>query len=163
MDEEPLLLSCLLPPANIRIPLSATSKEDAIDELADVLASLDLIADKEAMLRLVWDRENMMSTGIGYGVAIPHALSADVAEPVAALGTKPAGIDYGSLDGKPASIVFLLISPKTDSSPHIKILAHLSRVFRHEEVRGKLLGCSSAEEAASVIREAERQHGQGES
>jgi fructose-specific phosphotransferase system IIA component len=163
MDEEPLLLSSLLPPANILIPLSATSKQGAVEELAALLSRLGQMPDKEDMLRLIWDREKIMSTGIGYGIAIPHALSDNVTEPAAALGTKPAGIEYGSLDGKPASIVFLLISPKADSSPHIKILAHLSRVFRHAAVRDSLLGCSSAEDAAAVIREAELRHGQGES
>ncbi len=129
----------------------------------DLLARLGQIPDKEGTLRLIWDREKLMSTGIGYGVAIPHALSDEVTEPAAALGTKPAGIDYASLDGKPASILFLLVSPTADSSPHIKILARLSRVFRHAAVRDRLLGCTTAEEAAAVIREAELQHGQGDS
>jgi fructose-specific PTS system IIC-like component len=163
MDEEPLLLTSLLPAANIRIPLRATSKQGAIEELVDLLSDLGQVGDKERALRLIWEREKLMSTGIGYGVAIPHALSHDVTEPSAALGIKPAGIDYASLDGKPATILFLLVSPQADSSPHIRVLARLSRVFRHEAVRDELVRSATADEAAAVIRAAELQHGRGES
>jgi fructose-specific phosphotransferase system IIA component len=163
MDEQPLLLTSLLPAANIRIPLRATSKQGAVEELVDLLSSLGQIGDRERTLRLVWEREKLMSTGIGYGVAIPHALSDAVTVPSAALGIKPGGIDYAALDGKPATILFLLVSPQADNSPHIRILARLSRVFRHEEVRDELARSATAEEAAAVIRAAELQHGRGES
>jgi fructose-specific phosphotransferase system IIA component len=163
MDEEPLLLSSLLPPENIVIPLCSATKEEVVEELVDLLVSRGSIVSKDDTLRMLWEREKLMSTGIGYGVAIPHILSEHVKEPAAALGLQPCGVDYASLDGKPATLVFLLISPKSDDSPHIRILAHLSRVFRHESVREKLLSCTSTHEAARVIRDAELLYGQGES
>jgi fructose-specific phosphotransferase system IIA component len=162
MIEEPLLLSSLLPPENVVVPLSASTKEEAVEELLDLLVAYGIVTDKQEMLRLIWERENVMSTGIGYGVAIPHTISNKVTQPAASLGLKPSGIDYNSLDGKPATILFLLISPELDASPHVKILAHFSRVFRHAAVREKLLACTSGEEASAVIREAEAQYGQGE-
>ena len=97
-----------------------------------------------------------MSTGIGDGIAIPHGKSAAVTELVAAMGTQRRGVDFDALDGEPAFVFFLLVSPANVSGPHIKALARISRLLKNDAFKKKLIEANSAEEIIAIIEVAER-------
>ena len=97
-----------------------------------------------------------MSTGIGDGIAIPHGKSAAATELVAAMGTQRRGVDFDALDGEPAFVFFLLVSPANVSGPHIKALARISRLLKNDAFKKKLIQANSAEEIIATIEAAER-------
>ena len=138
------------------VDLKGDSKEDIIAELVDSLPAGDAITDREQVLQAVLDREKIMSTGIGDGIAIPHGKSTAVTELVAAMGTQQRGVDFDALDGEPAFVFFLLVSPANVSGPHIKALARISRLLKNDVFKKKLIEASSAEEIIATIEEAER-------
>ena len=138
------------------VDLKGESKEDIIAELVNSLPAGDAITDREQVLQAVLDREKIMSTGIGDGIAIPHGKSAAVTELVAAMGTQRRGVDFDALDGEPAFVFFLLVSPANVSGPHIKALARISRLLKNDEFKKKLIEADSAEEIIATIEAAER-------
>ena len=149
------LLDILSPESTI-VDLKGESKEDIIAELVNSLPVGDAITDREQVLQAVLDREKIMSTGIGDGIAIPHGKSAAVTELVAAMGTQRRGVDFDALDGEPAFVFFLLVSPANVSGPHIKALARISRLLKNDEFKKKLIEADSAEEIIATIEAAER-------
>ena len=149
------LLDILSPESTI-VDLKGESKEDIITELVNSLAVGDTITDRDQVLQAVLDREKIMSTGIGDGIAIPHGKSAAVTELVAAMGTQRRGIDLDALDGEPAFVLFLLVSPANVSGPHIKALARISRLLKNDAFKKKLIEANSAEEIIATIEAAER-------
>ena len=138
------------------VDLKGESKEDIIAELVNSLAGGDAITDRDQVLQAVLDREKIMSTGIGDGIAIPHGKSAAATELVAAMGTQRRGVDFDALDGEPAFVFFLLVSPANVSGPHIKALARISRLLKNDEFKKKLIEANSAEEIIATIEAAER-------
>ena len=138
------------------VDLKGESKEDIIAELVNSLPVGDAITDRDQVLQAVLDREKIMSTGIGDGIAIPHGKSAAVTELVAAMGTQRRGVDFDALDGEPAFVFFLLVSPANVSGPHIKALARISRLLKNDEFKKKLIEADSAEEIIATIEAAER-------
>lgn len=135
----------------IILQLQAADKRSAIAELVNAIDSSGKVTDVQQVLGAVLDREKIMSTGIGNGVAIPHGKSDAVSELVAALGIKKEGIDFESLDGEPAFIFFLLVSPPDISGPHIKALARISRLLKDEEFRKALIDSKTSQEAIDLI------------
>ncbi len=138
------------------VDLQGESKEEIITELVNSLPVGDAVSDRNQVLQAVLDREKIMSTGIGDGIAIPHGKSAAVTELVAAMGTQRRGMDFDALDGEPAYVFFLLVSPANVSGPHIKALARISRLLKNEEFKKKLIDANSAEEIIATIEAAER-------
>ena len=138
------------------VDLQGESKEEIITALVNSLPVSDSITDRSQVLQAVLDREKIMSTGIGDGIAIPHGKSAAVTELVAAMGTQRRGMDFDALDGEPAYVFFLLVSPANVSGPHIKALARISRLLKNEEFKKKLVEANSAEEIIATIEAAER-------
>ena len=138
------------------VDLKGESKEDIIAELVNSLPVGDAITDRDQVLQAVLDREKIMSTGIGDGIAIPHGKSAAVTELVAAMGTQRRGIDFDALDGEPAFVFFLLVSPANVSGPHIKALARISRLLKNDAFKKKLIEADSAEDIIATIEAAER-------
>ncbi len=149
------LLDILSPESTI-VDLKGESKEDIISELVNSLVVGDSITDRDQVLQAVLDREKIMSTGIGDGIAIPHGKSAAVTELVAAMGTQRRGVDFDALDGEPAFVFFLLVSPANVSGPHIKALARISRLLKNDAFKKKLIEANSAEEIIATIEVAER-------
>lgn len=119
--------------------LDSRTKSDVLEKLASLLANSGKIKEREAFLQAIYARENEGSTGIGYGVAIPHGKSAAVIEPAIAFGRSPAGIDFGSLDGKPAKLFFMIAVPEEAEDLHLHTLAKLSRKLMHEAFRNELM------------------------
>jgi PTS system nitrogen regulatory IIA component len=138
------------------IDLAGETKEDIISELVDSLEVGDSITDRATVLQAVLEREKIMSTGIGDGIAIPHGKSGAVVKLVAALGTQKRGVDFEALDGEPAYVFFLLVSPANVSGPHIKALARISRLLKNDDFKKKLIAADSAEEVIAIIEVEER-------
>jgi PTS system nitrogen regulatory IIA component len=137
------------------VDLKGETKEDIIAELVDSLA-IDAITDRKKVLQAVLEREKIMSTGIGDGIAIPHGKSDAVVKLVAALGTQRRGVDFEALDGEPAYVFFLLVSPANVSGPHIKALARISRLLKNDDFKKKLIAAGSSTEIIEIIESEER-------
>ena len=150
-----MLLTDLLTPDRIRIPLHARTKDELLEELVDVVADADPLTDRSELLRAVRERESVLSTGIGNGVAIPHGKSVAVPQLRMAAGTAEHEIDFDALDGQPVRLLFLLVGPESAAGPHIKALSRISRIIRQDSVRERLLNATSAEEFYNALREAE--------
>jgi mannitol/fructose-specific phosphotransferase system IIA component (Ntr-type) len=149
-----LLLSDLLTPERIKIPLAARSKDELLRELVGVVADAGK-GDREDVLRAVREREAVLSTGIGHGVAIPHGKSAAVNELRMAAGRVAEPVDFDALDGQPVSLVFLLVGPESAAGPHIKALSRISRIVRRDDVRERLIAARNAHEFLQALQEAE--------
>ena len=138
------------------IDLKGETKKDIIAELIDTLAVGDAISDRDKVLQAVLEREKIMSTGIGDGIAIPHGKSDAVERLVAALGTQRRGVDFEALDGEPAYVFFLLVSPANVSGPHIKALARISRLLKNDDFKKKLIAAEASAEIIEIIGTEER-------
>lgn len=149
-----MLLTELLTPERIKIPLEARSKEELLRELVSAVTGSDR-EDHDDVLRAVREREAVLSTGIGHGVAIPHGKSAAVGELRMAAGRTREPIDFDALDGQPVSLVFLLVGPESAAGPHIKALSRISRIVRRDDVRDRLIAASSADEFLQALQDAE--------
>jgi fructose-specific phosphotransferase system IIA component len=150
-----MILTQILQPECVKVPLAGTDKESVIRELVDLLDSNKLLADKNEVLQAVLGRENTRSTGIGSGIAIPHGKCKGVRELVMAMGVSPRGIDFQSIDGKPVYIFVLLASPIDKTGPHIQALARISRLMLDEDFKNKLQSSASAEQLYNLISEKE--------
>ncbi|AKN30005.1 PTS fructose transporter subunit IIA [Clostridium carboxidivorans P7] len=131
--------------------LKATNKDEAIKELIQVLYDDGKITDKEKFRQAVLKREEEFSTGIGMGIAIPHGKSDAVKEPSITFGRSNKGIDYESMDDKPAYLFFLISVPEESSDIHLRALSEISRKLMHTEIREKLFKAQSFEEFIEVF------------
>ena len=148
-------LSDLLNEDAISLSLKARDKESSIKELVQLLESAHRVDTKGEILSKVLQRESMMSTGIGNGVAIPHGKTRLLDQLVASCGVSGAGIDFDSLDGEPATLFILLVSPESLRGPHVKALANVSRLLKEESVRDTLRSSETPTRFLAALREAE--------
>jgi PTS system nitrogen regulatory IIA component len=131
--------------------IRATDKAGVIREFAGLLASAGKVRDPEELARTVLDREAQGSTGIGDGIAIPHAKSASLRESIVAFGRSRKGVDFQTLDGRPAYLFFLLVSPSDQPGEHLKTLARISRLIRNAALRERLLASSGRDEIQRLL------------
>ena len=148
-------LTQILQPEYIKVPLQSRDKESAIAELVDLLNSQNRILDREAALNSVLIREKTRSTGIGSGIAIPHGKCKGVKELVIAIGIARDPIDFYSIDGKPVSIIILLLSPLDQTGPHIQALAGISKLMLDTQFKNSLEKAQSAQHLYDLIRQKE--------
>jgi fructose-specific phosphotransferase system IIA component len=140
-----MVLTRALSPACVKVPLEGTDKDSIITELVDSLNENGLLPDRDGTLDGIFDREHIRSTGVGYGIAIPHGHSASVRDLAMAVGIPRAPVDFDSVDGKPVSIVVLLVSPARQTGPHIQALARISRMLLDPEFREAVQRAPSAQ------------------
>lgn len=150
-----MLLTDLLTPDRIRIPLLSDSKDDLLHELVEIVAGTAAVENPADILRAVREREAVLSTGIGHGVAIPHGKSPTVSEIVLAAGVSRNPVDFEALDGRPVRLFFLLVGPDSAAGQHVKVLSRVSRLLRRESTRKSLVEAASAEEFYSILAGAE--------
>lgn len=148
-------LSDLVAPDAILPRLLATSRRQAIQALADALARASGL-DARAVFDAALIRERLSGTGMGEGVAIPHAFVAGVTRPIGAFARLEPAQDFEALDGRPADLVFLLISPPDRSGDHLKAFARISRFMRRADIREKLRAARGAHELAALFAGAAR-------
>ena len=150
-----MVLTQILEPACIKVPLAGRDKESVITELVDILDANGLLVDKNDVLQAVLSRENTRSTGIGSGIAIPHGKCKGVEDLVMAIGISRQGVDFQSIDNKPVHIIVLLASPTDRTGPHIQALARISRLMLDEEFKNKLQNAQSSQELYDLINDKE--------
>jgi nitrogen PTS system EIIA component len=153
-----MTLMDILSPNSVIVGLKGETKEGIITELVSALEVDEVITDRDRVLQAVLEREKIMSTGIGDGIAIPHGKSDAVVHLTAALGTQKRGVDFEALDGEPAYVFFLLVSPANVSGPHIKALARISRLLKNDDFKKKLINASSPGEIMAIIENEEKTH-----
>lgn len=137
----------------VTVNLKATDKEGTIRELVDLLVKAEEIKNKEDLVKALLSREALGSTGIGQGIGIPHAKSANVKELVAAFGVSQKGVNFDSLDGDPVYIFFLLIAPEESAGPHLKALARISRMLKDKFFRELLRKSKDEKDILRIIQE----------
>jgi mannitol/fructose-specific phosphotransferase system IIA component (Ntr-type) len=135
--------------------MRATERWPAIVELIDLLVSQGKIkpADRDSILASLKQREETMSTGIGFGIAIPHCSSDRLGEVVAAFGRSSNGIEFDALDNAPVKFVVLFIVPKNQFQTHLRTLASIAKFLNDRSVRERLAKANAAEEILGIFRE----------
>ena len=141
----------VLQPADVIIDLKASSRDEALAELADRLAERQPSVSSDELLRLLLDRESLGSTGIGEGLAIPHCKSPAITSPVLLFARSSAGIDFRAVDGRPVHLIFLLVAPEGAAGLHLKLLARLSRLLKEPMVRTRLMTAATPEEVSLIV------------
>ncbi len=140
----------------ITIQLFASSKEAVIVELLELLFQAGKVNDKSKALNAVLEREKTISTGMGHGIALPHAKTDAVNQMCVAVGIKQPGkkgVDWNSLDGKPAEIVFLILSPKENPGPYLQLLASITGILNNEKARDELRHSASRSDLIAYMVE----------
>ncbi len=150
-----MILTQILQPDCIRVPVENRDKEAVITELVDLLDANDLLLDRDVALEAVIVRERTQSTGTGAGIAIPHGKCNAVKELVMAIGIAHEPIEFNSIDGKPVTILILLVSPADQTGPHIQALATISRLMLNEEFRQQLEKVTSSDEVYELLNNQE--------
>jgi PTS system fructose-specific IIC component len=141
----------LLTKSTILLNVEGRKKEEAIDQLVDVLVNAKKITNRAEFKAAILKREEQSTTGIGEGIAIPHAKTKVVKEAAIAFGKSVAGIDYQSLDGQPAHLFFMIAAPEGANNTHLEALARLSGLLMKQEVRDQLMEATTADEIIKVI------------
>lgn len=145
----------LLTKETIAMDLSASDKNGVIDELVNQLDSAGKLSDIAQFKEAIHNRESQSTTGIGEGIAIPHAKVAAVKSPAIAFGKSKEGVDYQSLDGQPAHLFFMIAAPEGGAQTHLDALAKLSGILMDDTVRENLLQANSKEEILRIIDDAD--------
>ncbi|MED4270854.1 fructose-specific PTS transporter subunit EIIC [Geobacillus stearothermophilus] len=145
----------LLTKETMILALQAKTKGEVIDELAEKLAEAGAVSDVEVFKQAIWAREKQSTTGVGDGIAIPHAKTAAVKRPAVAFGRSAEGIDYESLDGKPSHLFFMIAAPEGGEQTHLEALARLSSMLMDASFRAQLETASSEEEIVRLFAEKE--------
>ncbi len=140
--------------------IKATDKIGVIREFAEVLKAAGRVEDAEALVRVLLERESLGSTGIGDGVAIPHGKLSFISDMVVAFGRSSRGVDFQSLDAKPAYLFFLLVTPDDKPGDHLKALARISRILKNPELRENLKRTSDRQELKRLLYEEDSKYPQ---
>ena len=135
----------------ISFELKAQSKEKAIEELVNLASKSKLVKDKAELLSSVMEREKLVTTGVGYGVAFPHAKTKAVKGIVIAFGRSDKGIDFDAMDKKPAYLFFLIAAPEDAIGAHLNVMARLSYIMRSEKNRETLMKIKSPKELLEIL------------
>ncbi len=140
-----------LGPANIAMELPGNTKEEIIENLLDIAMETGKVKDREKALESLLDRENRMSTGMQNGIAIPHGKTDAVDELVACLGFKREGMDFKSLDKKPAKIFIMTLSPLNKTGPHLQFIAAISNLLKSPKNREAMLEAETKDRVLEIL------------
>ncbi len=134
--------------------LKSKQKKDVLVEMVGIMKSLNKFEKSDKVVENLMEREALGSTGVGYGVAIPHTKIDDIDDLVGMFGRSKTGVDFDSLDGVPVKILFLLLTPKNSIGQHLKALARISSLLKDKLFRQELL---EAEDASVIYKIIERE------
>lgn len=147
----------LLDKRSIRIDGAPKSKNEALDQMVELMAKSGKINDLEAYRQEVYRREEEGTTGVGEGIAIPHGKGAFVDKPGLAAMVVKDGVDYDSLDGEPVHLIFLIAAPNTKDNVHLDVLSKLSVLLMDEDFSRALQNAKSPEEFMKIVDEADQE------
>ncbi len=131
--------------------LNSNTKDDVIAEIAENLSSASSGINYEKLLEVLIEREQLCSTAVDNGVAVPHAKLDGINDIVVGFGRSLQGVDFDSLDRKPSHFFITLIAPQDLASKHIQLIARISKIFKDQELRSKLMRCETDEEIFELI------------
>jgi mannitol/fructose-specific phosphotransferase system IIA component (Ntr-type) len=131
--------------------LSGKTKDAVLAEMVELMRSSEAVEDPKALLAAVRERERVLSTGIGLGIAIPHAKIPGVSRFVVAVGRHKAGIDFDAIDGRPVHLVVLIAGPQDAQDRYLRLLARLSQRLKQEEIRRRILAAPGPEEIVRIL------------
>jgi PTS system nitrogen regulatory IIA component len=146
----------VLPKEAILADLMAVDKKGVLEELVVPVAKISGV-NHEDLVKVLMDREQLGSTGIGDGIGIPHGKVKDLTSLILGFGLSRKGVDFDSMDGLPAHIFFLLITPENSTGLHLKLLARISKILKNDLFKEKLLRAISPDEIYSIIKEEEEE------
>lgn len=144
----------LLPASHVSLAEPPAEKEACIEHLLDLLVDAGRVEDRQTALEALLAREEQTTTGVGMGIGIPHAKTDAVSRPSLAFTRSEAGVDFGSMDGEPATLVFLILVPEEGGEDHLSILSSLSRSLMHDDVRERLHEADDEAAVQDTLREA---------
>ncbi len=153
-----MLISEFLIPECIRVNMECNSKDDLLKELVELQFKAHPEIDQDETMSSLYEREDLLSTGIGEGIAIPHARVNSCREIFVSFGLLKNGLDFNALDGKPVRIVLLILFPKDKVNLQLRFLARVSRVLQHRTLRDELYQSKTPEEVIKVFQQYEEQH-----
>jgi PTS system nitrogen regulatory IIA component len=132
--------------------LKAQDKKGILEELVEPISRLKEV-NREELVRVLMERERLGSTGIGSGIGIPHGKLRDLDGLVLGFGLSRKGIDFESMDNRPTHIFFLLVTPENSTGLHLKLLARISKILKHDPFRERLLKAADRDEIYAIIKE----------
>lgn len=147
-----------LSPEQVVTDLEPGGVESILRQLVDPLVGAGSVRDRETLVEALLERESLQSTGIGSGVAVPHAICEDLEDPRLVLGLCHQGADFRALDEQPVHLFLMLLSPPEETRLHIKLLARIARLVRHSDFIAELLGAGDRERVVQIVRDHERRH-----
>lgn len=145
-------ISDLLEPALLRVPMHSTAKVDVIRELVAALVNAKGLTDGEAIAEAVLARERLRSTGIGYGLAIPHAKCPGLERLSLVVGKPAVPIPFDSIDGRPVELIILVVSPPHETTAHVQTLARISRLWINEQFRAAVRAANDPDALLQAVR-----------
>jgi nitrogen PTS system EIIA component len=148
-------LQGLIQPSLVFTNLAPASLENALAEMASLVAEAGVISDAADLTRRLLERERLGCTGLGAGIAIPHCKLKDVDGIVLAVGACPGGVDFHAPDGIPVTLIFLILSPAQAPALHLQALARISRLLKVPGVADSLRRAQTPEGLVAALREAE--------
>jgi len=131
--------------------LQSSSKDDVIKELVELAARSKLVRDKSLLLDEVQKREKLVTTGVGWGVAFPHAKTKAMKGIVITFGRSDKGVDFGAMDQKPVHLFFLIAAPEDTIGAHLNVMARLSFLMKSQDNRERLLSARNPGEVLEVL------------
>ena len=141
----------LIKESTIKLELESRDKDSVLDEMIKLLVDDNVVTNIKKFKKDILARESLSNTGIGFGIAIPHAKSKAVKEPRIAIGLTKKGLDYGSIDGQDVNMVFMIAVNDEQSDLHLRALANLSRKLMHEEFRESILNAKTKKEIIDIL------------
>lgn len=148
-----MVLSDLVHQNSVNADLRSRDMKGVFSEILDALTAARRIQDKQGVLHALLERESQGSTGIGSGVAVPHARIEGLSEPVLFIGVSKEGIDFASFDKQPVRIVMLLLAPASDIGKGLKILAAIARLVNDRYFTNRITQASSSDELYVILKQ----------
>jgi PTS system fructose-specific IIA component len=145
----------LLSRETVRVGLEGSDKTSVIEAMVELLAGDPAVKDLDEVRRVVLEREEMMSTGVGKGLALPHGKTSAVTGNVAALALTRLPVDFEAIDDQPVRLVFLLVGTPDSKSLHVKILSRISRLMNRDDVRQRMVAARTDQELYQAVLDGE--------
>lgn len=150
-DDTAVDIGALLSTSRIALGLEATSKKRLLELVTELLIADAPELNKQLVLQLLNERERLGSTGIGHGVALPHARVEGLATPVGAFAALAAPVSFDAVDSAPVHLVFALLVPAEATAAHLRILARLAQLFSNAATREELVSCRDPDRALALL------------
>lgn len=132
--------------------VEVTSKKRLLETLGELLASANSALSPDTVFERLVERERLGSTGLGHGIALPHARVPEIKEPIGAFAQLTSGIDYDAIDGARVDLAFALLVPEAANEMHLKLLSHLAAKFSDPVLRAQLRGATSPDEILALLK-----------